>query len=78
MLLLLPAIKSGKQRLAAAIPGLTLQCCLQLASIGVHNEESARRALREMLFTASGVENYISGVVRYHESWSCTWALGPL
>lgn len=36
---------------------------LQLASIGVANEEDNRRALREMLFSADGVENHISGVV---------------
>lgn len=36
---------------------------LQLASIGVENVEDNRRALREMLFTSEGVENYISGVV---------------
>ena len=38
--------------------------CLQLSSIGVPNEETHRRALRELLFTAPGVENHISGVVR--------------
>ena len=37
---------------------------MQLASIGVANEEANRRALREMLFTAEGVQNCISGVVR--------------
>lgn len=36
---------------------------LQLSSIGVANEESNRRMLREMLFTAPDVEQYISGVV---------------
>jgi len=36
---------------------------VQLASIGVANEEPNRQALREMLFTAEGVENHISGVV---------------
>lgn len=35
----------------------------QLASIGVANEEPNRQALREMLFTAEGVESHISGVV---------------
>lgn len=38
---------------------------VQLASIGVENEESARRNLREMLFTSPDVEKYISGVVRF-------------
>lgn len=36
---------------------------LQLSSIGVPNEEQNRRALRELLFTAPGVEDHISGVV---------------
>jgi hypothetical protein len=36
---------------------------VQLASIGVANEEPNRQALREMLFTSEGVENHISGVV---------------
>ena len=36
---------------------------LQLSSIGVPNEEQHRRALRELLFTAPGVEDHISGVV---------------
>ncbi len=73
-LLPLPAFNSGKQYSAAAIWGHILVCCLQLASIGVVNEEPARRTLREMLFTAQGVENYISGVVRRHESWSCSFS----
>jgi hypothetical protein len=36
---------------------------LQLASIGLPNEEGYRRDLREMLFTAPDVAKYISGVV---------------
>lgn len=36
---------------------------MQLSSIGVPNEEQNRRALRELLFTAPGVEDHISGVV---------------
>ena len=40
-----------------------VQCLLQLSSIGVPNEEDNRRALRELLFTAPGVEDHISGVV---------------
>ena len=35
----------------------------QLSSIGVPNEEQNRRQLRELLFTAPGVEDHISGVV---------------
>ena len=37
---------------------------LQLASIGLANEEAHRRDLREMLFTSPGIANHISGVVR--------------
>ncbi len=33
--------------------------CTQLAGINVANEEPNRRALREMLFRAEGIENYI-------------------
>lgn len=36
---------------------------LQLDSIGVPNEETNRRELREMLFTSADIEKYISGVV---------------
>lgn len=45
--------------------------CLQLASIGCPNEEPMRRDLREMLFTAPGIENYISGVVSARQRWAC-------
>lgn len=38
--------------------------CMQLSSIGVENDEGARRNLREMLFTSPNVSDYISGVVR--------------
>jgi fructose-bisphosphate aldolase class I len=40
----------------------------RLASIGVANEEPNRQALREMLFTAEGVENHISGVILFEET----------
>jgi len=36
---------------------------LKLSSIGVDNDETNRRVLREMLFTAPEVEQYITGVV---------------
>jgi fructose-bisphosphate aldolase class 1 len=41
---------------------------IQLSSIGVENEESARRNLREMLFTSPGIENSISGVILFEET----------
>ena len=37
----------------------TATSCAQLAGINVANEEPNRRALREMLFRADGIENYI-------------------
>lgn len=40
----------------------------QLSSIGVDNVEDNRRALRQMLFTAPGVENHISGVILFEET----------
>jgi fructose-bisphosphate aldolase, class I len=40
----------------------------QLSSIGVDNVENNRRALRQMLFTADGVENHISGVILFEET----------
>ena len=40
----------------------------QLSSIGVDNVEDNRRALRQMLFTAPGVEAHISGVILYEET----------
>lgn len=40
----------------------------QLASISVPNEEPNRYALRNLLFSSPGIENYISGVVsRFRE-----------
>ncbi|HLU62537.1 MAG TPA: class I fructose-bisphosphate aldolase [Gammaproteobacteria bacterium] len=37
-------------------------------SIGVESTEELRRAYREMLFTAPGMEQYISGVIMYDET----------
>ena len=41
---------------------------VQLASIGVPNEEVYRRDLREMLFTSPDIEKYISGVILFEET----------
>lgn len=46
-----------------ARPFVILDCIMQLSSIGVANEESNRRALRNLLFSAPDIEKYISGVV---------------
>lgn len=40
----------------------------RLAAIGVQSSEETRRSYREMLFTAPGVEDYISGVIMYDET----------
>eukprot|EP00887_Chlorella_sp_A99_P006841 scaffold2.g6841.t1 len=40
----------------------------RLASIGLPNEESYRRDLRELLFTAPDVDKYISGVILFEET----------
>lgn len=37
-------------------------------AINVENEEENRRAYRELLFTTEGMEQYISGVILYHET----------
>jgi fructose-bisphosphate aldolase class I len=48
---------------------LTLTCrSVQLASIGVANEETNRRDLREMLFTSANIEKFISGVILFEET----------
>lgn len=36
--------------------------------INVENTEPNRRAYRELLFTAEGIENYISGVIMFEET----------
>ena len=36
--------------------------------INVDNNEENRRAYRELLFTAPGIENYISGVIMFEET----------
>ncbi|KAF7818747.1 fructose-bisphosphate aldolase 6, cytosolic-like [Senna tora] len=40
----------------------------RFASINVENNEPNRRALRELLFTAPGVLNYLSGVILFEET----------
>ncbi|KIZ04032.1 fructose-bisphosphate aldolase, class I [Monoraphidium neglectum] len=40
----------------------------RLESVGLPNTEDNRRALRELLFTADGVEKFISGVILYEET----------
>jgi fructose-bisphosphate aldolase class I len=40
----------------------------RLASIGLPNEETYRRELRELLFTSPDIDKYISGVILYEET----------
>ncbi|MAF31211.1 MAG: fructose-bisphosphate aldolase class I [Magnetococcales bacterium] len=40
----------------------------RLTSIGLENTEKNRRDMREMFFTAKGIEDYISGVILYDET----------
>jgi len=40
----------------------------RFASIGVENSEANRLAYRELLITAPGIENYISGFLMYDET----------
>lgn len=48
----------------------------RLDSIGLENTEENRRAMRDMFFTAEGMENYISGVIMYEETLSQSTAEG--
>lgn len=40
----------------------------RFSGINVENTEENRRAYRELLFTSEGIENYISGVIMFHET----------
>jgi len=40
----------------------------RFASIGAENVEENRRLYRQLLFTTSGMENHISGVILFHET----------
>jgi fructose-bisphosphate aldolase class I len=48
----------------------------RLSSINVENVESNRRALRELLFTAPGVLQYLSGVILFEETLYQSTAAG--
>jgi len=40
----------------------------RFSKIDVENTEDNRRAYRDLLFTAEGIENYISGVILFEET----------
>jgi fructose-bisphosphate aldolase class I len=59
-------VAEGKGILAADESDSTIK--KRFDSIGVESTEENRRAYREMLFTTSGVEEYISGVILFDET----------
>src|SRR5688572_33332480 len=59
-------VAPGKGILAADESTGTIE--KRLKSINVENSEDNRRAYRDMLFTAKGLSQYISGVILYDET----------
>jgi fructose-bisphosphate aldolase class I len=59
-------VANGKGLLAADESGPTIQ--KRFAAIGVESTEDRRRAYREALFSAKGLEEFISGVILYDET----------
>ena len=59
-------VASGKGILAAdeTVPTLTKR----FDTLGIRSTEDSRRAYREMLFTAAGIEQSISGAIMYDET----------
>ncbi len=62
----LALVAPGKGILAADESGPTIE--KRFRSIGVESTEANRRAYRDLLFTAPGVEDFISGVILYDET----------
>ena len=59
-------VASGRGILAA--DESTPTCTKRFESIGVESTEANRNAYRDMLFTAEGMEAYISGVIMFDET----------
>lgn len=59
-------VRQGKGILAADESNAT--CEKRFNAVGIPSTEDMRRAYREMLFTAPGVEKYLSGVILYDET----------
>src|ERR1051325_2577483 len=59
-------VAPGKGILAADESSGTIK--KRFDSISLESTEENRRSYREMLFTAPGAENYISGVIMYDET----------
>ena len=59
-------VGNGKGILAADESDGTIK--KRFDSIGVESTEENRRAYRELLFTTSGMEEYISGIILFDET----------
>lgn len=59
-------LKKGKGILAADESKSTMKA--RLESVGVSESDEAQRAYREILFTAPGIEEFVSGVILYDSS----------
>ena len=59
-------VTSGKGILAADETVATLT--KRFETLGIQSTEESRRTYREMLFTAAGMEEFISGAIMYDET----------
>jgi fructose-bisphosphate aldolase class I len=59
-------VRQGKGILAADESNAT--CDKRFAALGIPTTEEMRRAYRELLFTATGIEEYLSGIILYDET----------
>src|SRR5262245_10558817 len=59
-------VAKGKGLLAADESSGT--CEKRFKSVGVESSEANRRAYRDLLFTAKGVEEFVSGVILFDET----------
>ena len=59
-------VANGKGLLA--MDESTGTCCKRFAAVGIECTEESRRAYREMLLTAPGLSDFISGVILYDET----------
>ncbi|HIC51757.1 MAG TPA: fructose-bisphosphate aldolase class I, partial [Candidatus Marinimicrobia bacterium] len=59
-------VADGKGILAA--DESTPTCTKRFESIGVESTEVSRNVYRDMLFSAKGLESYISGVIMFDET----------
>jgi fructose-bisphosphate aldolase class I len=67
-------VTKGKGILAVDESNAT--CTRRFAELGIESTEDSRQAYREMLFTALGIGNYITGVIMYDETFRQNAAAG--